>query len=337
MPKVVGIEDIDHEAWDDLVRTSPVVTWFQTIEAYDFFNSFPFLEAFAIGVENKGKLKGVVVGYVQKDGGRIKQILSKRAIITGGPLLSDDIEIEDLALLINALKAHLKRKAIYIETRNFNDYSPWRNVFERCGFAYKPHYDIWVDTSSMDVVNERLGKSRKRDIRVSLRDGALVVFQPSLEQVKDFYVILSDLYKNKVKTPLFPLAYFEQLYQLESAAFLLVEYEGSIVGGTVCVGLPGQALYEMYACGRDGVYKNIFPSELATFAGLQYAVEHGVPCFDMMGAGRPDDGGYGVRDFKLKFGGELKEFGRNVYVCNRLLYEIGKLGVKVLKYNVSSK
>ena len=53
--------------------------------------------------------------------------------------------------------------------------------------------------------------------------------------------------------------------------------------------------------------------------------------FDMMGAGKPDDGGYGVRDFKLKFGGELVEFGRNIHVCNRLLFSIGKLGVKIMK------
>ena len=87
----------------------------------------------------------------------------------------------------------------------------------------------------------------------------------------------------------------------------------------------------MYACGKDGVHKTIFPSELATFGGLQYAANNGFPCFDMMGAGSPDDGGYGVRDFKLKFGGELVEFGRNICVCNRLLFGIGKLGVKVLK------
>lgn len=30
----------------------------------------------------------------------------------------------------------------------------------------------------------------------------------------------------------------------------------------------------------------------------------------MMGAGVPNDGGYGVRDFKAKFGGELVEYGR---------------------------
>lgn len=331
MPKVVEIKSIGQLAWDELVRTSSVANWFQTQEAYDFYNGLPFLEAFALGVEEQGRLKGVVVGYLQKDGGKVKRFFSRRAIVTGGPLLADDLTEEELVLLLDALKSRLKRKAIYIETRNFNDYSPWRPVFERCGFAYEPHYDIWVDTSTMEAVNEHLGKSRKRDIRVSLRDGARLVTHPSLEQVREYYAILLDLYTTKVKTPLPPVEFFEKLWDVASSAFLLVEYEGKVVGGTVCVGLEGQSLYEMYACGQDGVFKNIFPSELATFAGLQYAAENGCPRFDMMGAGKPDDGGYGVRDFKLKFGGELKEFGRNRFVCNRWLYGIGKLGVKIMK------
>lgn len=331
MLKVVEIQGVDRIDWDGLVKASSVATWFQTKEAYDFFGSLPFLEVFGYGVEEQGSLKGVAVGYIQKDGGKVKQFFSRRAIITGGPLLDDNISEEDLTLLLDTLKARLKRKAIYIETRNFNDYSPWRPVFERCGFDYEPHYDIWVDTSSMEVINEKLGKSRKRDIRVSMRDGASVVTQPTIEQVRDYYVILNDLYKNKVKTPLFPIEFFEKLFHLKSSAFLLVQYDGKIVGGTVCVGLGGAVLYEMYACGRDGVHKNIFPSELATYAGIQCAAEHGMMRFDMMGAGKPNDGGYGVRDFKLKFGGELVEFGRNMHVCNRLLFGIGKLGVKIMK------
>lgn len=331
MPEIIEIVDIDRAVWADLVQRSSVATWFQTEEAYDFYASLPFLETFAFGVTDNRKLKGMVVGFIQKDGGTIKQYLSRRAIINGGPLLADDSTEEELVLLLNTLKMRLKRKAVYIETRNFNDYYPWRNTFEDCGFAFEPHYDIWVDTASLETVNENLGKSRKRDIRVSLRDGATFVTEPTIDQVRSFYIILSDLYRNKVKTPLFPLEFFERLYQLPSSTFLLVEYDGQIVGGTVCVGLQGKALYEMFACGRDGVHKNIFPSELATFAGLQYAAEHGMPCFDMMGAGKPDDGGYGVRDFKLKFGGELKEFGRNKCICNRVLYGIGELGVKILK------
>ena len=331
MPRVIEIHDIAIPEWDALVGTSAVATWFQTKEAYDFFDGLSFLEAFALGVESDGRLKGVMVGFVQKDGGKLKQYLSRRAIVNGGPLLADDTTDEELSLFLKALKSRLRRRAIYIETRNFNNYGRWHQAFEDAGFVYEPHYDIWVDTSSMEVVDANLGKSRKRDVRVSLRDGATFVTEPTIEQVKDYYLILSDLYQNKVKTPLFPLEYFEQLYRLPSSAFLLVEYNGQIIGGTVCVGLPGKALYEMFACGCDGVHKNIFPSELATFAGLQYAVEHGMPRFDMMGAGKPDDGGYGVRDFKLKFGGELKDLGRNKCVCNRLLYSIGKLGVKMMK------
>lgn len=331
MPKVIKIKEINDKAWEGLAQTSSVASWFQTREAYVFFDSLPFLEAFAFGVEGEGRLKGVVVGYIQKDGGKIKQFLSKRAIITGGPLLADDITNEELYTLLKELKTRLRRKAIYVETRNFNDYSRWQPVFEKCGFNYDPHYDIWVDSSSLDVVNGNLGKSRKRDIRVSLRDGATLVKQPSVEQVKEYYSILSDLYKKKVKTPLVPFAFFEKLYQLSSSAFLLVEYEGQIIGGTVCVGLQGKSLYEMYACGMDNIRKSIFPSELATFAGIQYAAEQGYPRFDMMGAGSPGDGGYGVRDFKLKFGGELMELGRYNHVNNRLLFGIGKLGVKMMK------
>ena len=329
--RIIEGNDIDSGLWSKLVKQSSAASWFQTQEAYAFFDSLSFLEAFAYAIESDGVLKGVAVGYIQKDGGKLKQFFSRRAIILGGPLLADDISNEELDALLSALKRKLRKKAIYIETRNFNDYSRWRKVFEDCDFAYDPHYDIIVDTSTMDVVNGNLGKSRKRDIRVSFRDGATIVDQPTIEQVREYYVILDELYRTKVKTPLFPLAFFEALYKLPSAVFLLVEYDGKIVGGTVCVRLQGKALYEMYACGKDGVHKTIFPSEMATFAGLQHAAENGCPRFDMMGAGKPDDGGYGVRDFKLKFGGELIELGRYACVCKPLLFRIGKLGVKLMK------
>lgn len=329
--EVIEIENISKEGWDELVKSSPVATWFQTYEAYIFFSNLSFLEAFAFAVRSEGQLKGLIVGYIQKDGDKLKQFFSRRAIILGGPLLAKDITEEDLKALLDALKKRLRKKVIYIETRNFNNYSQWRSFFETDGFVYEPHYDIIVDTSSLEVVEANLGKSRKRDIRVSLREGASVVQEPELEQVRQFYVILERLYKEKVKTPLFPIEFFESLYEHKSSKFLLVEYNGEIIGGTVCVGLEHNAVYELYACGKDRVYKNVFPSELATYGGLQYAVEKGFPRFDMMGAGKPGDGGYGVRDFKLKFGGKLEDFGRYLYVCNHLLFGIGKLGVRLMK------
>lgn len=329
--RIIEGNHIDPKAWSDLVHRSPVATWFQTQEAFAFFSSLSFLETFAYAVESEGRIKGVVVGYIQKDGGRIKRFFSKRAVVLGGPLLADDIKEEELVLCLRALNERMGKEVIYVEFRNFNEYSRWRVVIEQCGFQYQPHYDIHVDTTTMEVVNEHLGKSRKRDIRVSMRDGATMITHPTPSQVHEYYDILKSLYETKVKTPLFPLEFFEHLYAMDTAVFLLVEYAGKIVGGTVCVGLPGVALYEMYACGEDGAHKTIFPSEMATFAGLQYAAENGYPKFDMMGAGKPDDGGYGVRDFKLKFGGILLELGRYMHICKPMLFQIGKLGVRIMK------
>ncbi|MGM9745495.1 MAG: lipid II:glycine glycyltransferase FemX [Paludibacteraceae bacterium] len=322
---------IDVSAWNALVTASSTATWFQTPEAYDFYASLPQeMQPFVVGVADDNKLCGVVVGYVTQDSNALKQFFTRRAIIIGGPLLDDNISDTALEQLLLALRKCLKQSAIYIEMRNFNDYSRWRPVFECCGFAYQPHLNFHIDTSSVDTVEHNLGKGRKRDIRTSLRDGAVVVENPSAEQLHQFYVLLQHLYRTKVKTPLFSLSFFEHLQTLASAKVLLVAFRGEIIGGTVCMCLTGRAVYEWFVCGQDGVYKNIFPSSLATYAGIRYAAEHEMSRFDMMGAGTPTEN-YGVRDFKARFGGRLVEHGRWLHICKPLLYHLGTWGVKLLK------
>lgn len=330
MKVLFEINDIDQSQWDTLIQLSPVATWFQTREAYGFFDSLSFMEAFVVAVENQGVLKGLFVGYIQKDGGRVKQFFSKRAVILGGPLLAEDVSDEELKALLKALQDSLRKKAIYIETRNFNDYSHWRKVFEECGFEYEPHLNFHLNTESVEEAQANIGKHRWRYIRISMRDGAHLVENPTMEQIEKFYSILSELYQTKVKKPLFPMAFFERLYELRSAKFFLVEYDGEIIGGAVCMCLEGRALYEWVKCGNEHFHKNIRPSSVATWLGIKYAAESGCKVYDFMGAGKPNDK-YGVRDFKAEFGGELVEHGRYNCVCNSLLYNIGKVGIKVLE------
>ena len=341
MIKILTYNEIDQQQWSALIQSSPTATWFQTKEAYEFYASNPEeMTPFIVGIEEDGHLTGVIVGYTTQEKSPIKQILTCRSIIIGGPLLANDISETALAELLKAVAqcpasslspfASRLTNPIYIESRNFHDYSKWRNIFEANGFAYQPHLNFHVDTSSVEVVDKNLGKSRKRDIRTTIRDGVTPVYQPTLEQVKQYYQILQNLYTTKVKTPLFSWNFFEQLHRTEHARFILTEYQGRIIGGTVCVELPNRALYEWFACGEDGVYDHIYPSCYATYLGIKYAAESGCQIFDMMGAGKPEEA-YGVRDFKAKFGGELVEHGRFLCVRKPLLYWIGKTGVKLLK------
>ena len=329
MIKILTYNEINKQQWQELIEASATATWFQTDEAYNFYASVSEMIPFATAIENNGKLRAVCVGYTTKENNAIKQHLTCRAIIIGGPLLADDATDEEVAILLQAIR-RLGDKAIYVETRNFHDYSRWKAVFEANGFAYQLHLNFHVDTNSPEVVDQNLGKSRKRDIRTTIRDGVTPVYQPTIEQVRAYYDILLDLYKTKVKTPLFKWEWFEQLYKVNSARFILTELEGKIVGGTVCMILPGKALYEWFACGIDGVYPHIYPSTYATYLGIKYAAENGCKIFDMMGAGKPDEA-YGVRDFKAKFGGEMVEHGRYLCIRKPLLYNLGKLGVKLLK------
>lgn len=345
--RVLTFKDIDRNEWSRLVASSTTGTWFQSLEAYEFFAGMPeMFMPFAVGLENEGKLRAVCVGYVTVEKSALKQLMTRRAIIIGGPCLADDCTDAEVTELMCAVRKELKGEAIYVECRNFNDYSRWKEAFAKAGFSYEPHLNFHVDTSSVEVVEANLGKSRKRDIRTSLRDGATIIEHPTLEQVREYYAILEHLYKTRVKTPLFPFSFFEKLWQHHDGRFILVALNNEIIGGTVCVVFnrdkfetinhksqittPPSVVYEWFVCGRDGEWKSIFPSSLATYAGIKYAAEHGCARFDMMGAGKPDEA-YGVRDFKARFGGKEVEHGRFLCITKPLLYKIGVLGVKILK------
>jgi lipid II:glycine glycyltransferase (peptidoglycan interpeptide bridge formation enzyme) len=58
----------------------------------------------------------------------------------------------------------------------------------------------------------------------------------------------------------------------------------------------------------------VYPSVVSTWQAMQLVVDMGGGMFDFMGAG-PRNKEYGVREFKLKFGGEIT----NEYRYRRLL------------------
>lgn len=331
MTQLLTYPDIDPQQWQALIDRSPYATWFQTQEAYEFYAALPEeMTPFVYAIQRDSELRVLIVGYITREKNSIKQYFTRRAIIIGGPVIAANATEEDVKKLLYAVNNGLKGRVIYVEMRNFHDYSKWKSVFEANGFAYQPHLNFHVDTTSKEIVDKNLGKSRKRDIRTTIREGVTPVMQPTIEQVREYYQILHTLYTTKVKTPLFSWHFFEQLYHTEHARFILTEYQGRIIGGTVCVELPNRTLYEWFACGEDGVYNHIYPSCYATYLGIQYAAESGCQIFDMMGVGKPDEA-YGVRDFKAKFGGELVEYGRFLCIRKPLLYWIGKMGVKWLK------
>ena len=313
---IVDINHIDRDSWQQLLNESPVASWFQTQEAYEFFSSLPqMMKPFVFAVTDSGnkQLKGVVVGYVTQEKNPIKQYFTRRAIIYGGPLLAEDIEDEELKSLLLALLSYLKKKAIYVETRNFSDYSRWRKVFEECGFSYQPHYDIHIDCSNRSKMQERIADGKRRNIRQTLAEDIELKETENEVEVEEYYHLLADLYKTKVHKPLFPLSFFTTFVKKHIGVLLVAKKNNTVIGGMLCAILPSKVLYEWYVVGPA----------IVTWAAMDYANRNGLQMFDFMGAGEPARP-YGVRDFKMQFGGELLELGRFLHINNPCLYSIGK-------------
>lgn len=325
MAQILTYNRIDRQQWNTLVRTSETGTWFQSPEVYDFYTSLPtLLEPFVYGVEESGELRAVCVGYVTKERNPIKHFFTRRAIILGGPAIANGAAKEEVTLLLSTLNLELSTGSnapIYIETRNFNDFSPWKEAFEAAGFAYKPHLNFHVDPST-----NNLSDNRKRQLKKSY---AITDLARNESEIQEWYMVLTELYRTKVKTPLWPIDFFLAAYRQGIAKFLLVKYEGRVIGGSMVVA-DERTVYEWFECGLNTEFKDQYPSVLATYAGIQLALQSACKRYDMMGAGDPGVP-YGVRDFKAEFGGQLVEHGRFLSVCKPMLYRIGKWGVKILK------
>lgn len=337
MINILTYHDIDQQQWQSLIQVSATATWFQTPEAYRFYLSVCDMQAFACGVAEQGRLVGVIVGYITQEKCKLKQHFTRRAIIVGGPLLDENISAEALSALLNTLSRSSCRYSptltdinrhlpIYIESRNFHDYSKWKTIFEQSGFAYQAHYDIHVHCEDNHTISER----RQRELKRAIKNGAIVCEAQSEQEVREWYQILHRLYREKVRTPLFSEEFFLQFYRNGVGKYLLVKHDNKVIGGMMCPVLDGKAIYEWYVCGLDEEYRDLSPSVVATHAAIEYAKANGLPLFDFMGAGVPDQP-YGVRDFKMEFGGELVEHGRFLCIRKPLLYKLGKWGVKWLQ------
>ena len=326
MKLLTNISLLNRRQWEELVNRSSVANIFQTPAMCDFYASGDSGRLRVVGVEENDTLKGVVACMIFSEGSGLKKRLTSRAVINGGPLLADDISSEALTRLLQFIASEVARDCVYVETRNYNDYSRWKKVFETCGFDYEPHYNFHIDTSEKEV-EKRFDKSRRKRIRKALESGATI--SEDLIHLPAFYEILSDLYHTKVRKPLPAFKVFQQLTDTPMAkCFFVLDPEGKTIGGQLMLTLDHRVAYAWYCCGLDQEYRDLHPSIMANYAAIRYAANQGFGRFDMMGAGKPGDK-YGVREFKAQFGGELVEHGRFLHVNRRLVYSLGKLYVNL--------
>ena len=320
-------DQIDESIWSEFLNKNKHASPFQSPEYYKLFSEAEGFDANVIAVESERKLRALVLVSIQKEPGP-KAAFSKRGIIYGGPILTDQ---ESAGILFDALNQFYRKKLIYLETRNFSNYTDYKEVFTSYNWEYQPWLNYQLICDDASAIKKRMSSSRFRQVKKALKNGAQWRESNSLSELTSFYSILEKLYREKIRKPLLPLSFFEELMRRDLAKFLFVYAEDKVVGGIVCPIQTNRKIFEFYVCGLDSEYRDMYPSVLATYAAIEYGLENDLGIFDFMGAGSPDEA-YGVREFKARFGGEEVEEGRFIRVLDPVMFKIGKVGLKILAF-----
>ncbi len=326
--KNLSTQEID--AWNEFVLKHPNGNFFQSYDYFRLMNSVSSFNADVIFTKSDDEITGLLTYVEQKEGGSLIGFFSNRCIIYGGPIIGLKVaEQSGLDELLNILLK--KTKAIYIEFRNLHDQKDIKDTCRSNGYKYRPHVNYVVTIpSDREKAFHLLNSSKRRQVRKSLKEGVKIIEADSVKQVLVFYHILKHHYRNYVRKPLPPWEMFEAFFKLKNLGkFFLVSYQDEILGGIMCP-IYKETIYEWYISTVDHKYKNIYPSVLATWAPMQYAVKNKLRYFDFLGAGQPNEE-YGVRDFKSKFGGELVEYGRYLKICKPFLYKMGDMTLDLKK------
>ncbi len=325
--KILKNEEINDKRWIKLYNDCSFSSPFQTPTFFNFFHSLDDFSADVFAVEEGEELTSLVVVTIQKEKG-IKGFFSRRGIVYGGLLIANKSK-ESIKYLLKSVIKYYSGKLIYLEFRNYFDYTSVHDSILASGFEFIPWLNFHLDIAAPELMLKNMSSSRARQIKKVIKSGVKWQEAQSEKEVNSFYEILEDLYVNKIKKPLFPKQFFLDFYRQNIGKYLLIYFEEKVIGGIMCPILEGKAIYEFYVCGLDTEYKNQYPSVMATWAAMEYASINNIPLFDFMGAGSPAEE-YGVREFKSRFGGRQVEHGRYLRIINPLLYKIGIVGLKVL-------
>ncbi len=317
MLRIIDIQNIESEKWDSYVFHHDKGTIFQMSSYLACHTSEFKSESFGFAAVEGDDIVGVVAGVITYNYFFPINYLTRRAVIEGGPI-ADNKNIAEK--LLTAVTDYTKNKAVYTQYRNLWDMGEYRPALENMGYNYEPHLDIIHDlTIDKESIVKGISKNKRGNIHKSLNKGT--IFREAVESEWDRCIdLILGTYK-RVGLPCQSRAYFVNAFSSmsDSVKVFVVEYEDMIIGTRVELCYKG-LVYDWYA-GADDNYRNCYPNDVLPYSILLWGSDNGFESFDFGGAGKPGVP-YGVRDHKLKFGGQLVEYGRFERINNCLVYTL---------------
>jgi serine/alanine adding enzyme len=323
--------DITDTEWDNFVFTHPMGNIFQTRTLYRVYaetkNYFPV--SVAVTDPKSHEIQGIMTGVVIREIDGLLGGFSTHSIVQGGPLVTSNNDIV-CSELLHKYDSLVSESCLYNEIRNMYD---MRSVLD-CSdnYIFVDHLNFIINLNqSQDEIWGQIHNSRRRRIKQAEKSGVFVEEIVDSDKIPIFYDLLGETYNN-VKVPLADVSLFEsafrELVPRGMAKFFLARHEDNYIGARAVL-LYLNRIYDWYAgAAIDSLSFNA--NAYLVWHILKWGKEKNYSVFDFGGAGEPNKP-YGPREFKQSFGGELVNFGRNVYTYSKEKTMIAELGFKVYR------
>ena len=325
-----NIKYVNIPEWEQFISRHPKGNIFQTPYIYDVYEKTPkyFPHIFVVYDEQK-RIVGSLLAVVIKEYDGFLGYMSSRSIIQGGPVIKND-DSEILEIILKEFSKIIKSKAIYSQYRNFWEFdNNEKNIFKTLGYKYEDHLDIINKLENIEQVWSNLKRSAKKNINKSINNDVKFIEIGKKEELKDIYLLIQKVYK-RAKLPIPDIQLFYNVYDIlvphSLAHFFIAKKDKNIIGGRIVFSYK-KLIYDWYA-GSDEKFQNYRANDFLPWKIMEWGIDNGYKIFDFGGAGKPNVK-YGIRDYKLKFGGDLLTFGRFEKIHNPIMMKIGKLGFKI--------
>ncbi|PID27537.1 MAG: hypothetical protein CSB55_08660 [Candidatus Cloacimonadota bacterium] len=321
---------INNDEWKRFLSEHKNANPFQSPEMLKVLKECKLYDFILVGARNENNdLVGVLLSQVQKDYKSVLGNFTARSIIWGGPVVKDNRS----EIVFEILKEYDKiasKKAIYTQFRNLWDIH-YGDGFEKSGFYFDDHLNILIDLSvGEEELWKNIKKSRKEGIRKAKRNDLVFEVNNCSGRIGTFYKLLKNTFDN-VKKPFPKIDFFEAIAKNfdESEVKLFELKKDNEVIVSLLAFTCNKCIYAYYiGTNREHKYFLMRPIDLLYWETIRWGALNGMELFDWMGAGKPDIE-YGVRKFKLQYGGEMSNLGRFEKTHKPNLMKLGKLGLKL--------
>jgi hypothetical protein len=318
-------ETVDPGAWDEFVSGNPAANVFHTRTFFEIFgNSDKYLPCTFFLME-EDRIRAALFSLLTVIIKGPFANMASRNVSYGGLLLAPELGtkylMRHLGKLVRAHDDKVAGRTLYTEIRNVEEATRIIPFLTQSGYRYVPHLNYLVDLGKgKEQVWSGFSQSLRKAIRKAEQAGLEIVDLENDEGLEKFHELVALTYA-KVHIPCFELEVFRKAWRhLHPNGMLrvtLARDDDGFVASRAALLYKGRVFDWFAGSNARGDATNA--NALLAWDMMRWGAENGFEVFDFGGAGDPNKP-YGVREFKMRFMGELVNYGRFVKIYSRARY-----------------